>query len=99
MANPHITNILNNLIGEIFISDIEIQGVFVDYHIPAYHKSILLFEDGHDHPDAYFARANDQNALKKEQNDCLLLWLDQNDPENLTFAQEKISSFLHEAIG
>ena len=93
MAKQQITNILHKIIGETFIADLAIDGISVEFFVPKSNKAIIVHEEGHDHPDAYFAKSADCNRLQALGKDVLLLWVDYEETSWTLDVEKKLTSF------
>ncbi len=83
-------------IGDIFIEATEVHGYSVDFWVPSKNQGIILFEDQHDHPDAYFGRNTAATKLRELGYDILLLWIEEsNETWVRQHCTEKIRDFFN----
>ncbi|TXC76213.1 hypothetical protein [Luteibaculum oceani] len=71
-----IEPIINQLVGDDFITDSLVENIFVDFYFPSQGKAIIVMEEAHDHPDAYYPKSIDAAQLKSKGKEVLLLWID-----------------------
>lgn len=88
----HLEPIISQLVGPNFIAETSVENIFVDYYFPNQNKAIIVMEESHDHPDAYYPKSNDAQQLKRCGKEVLLLWID--NASNHSEITTKLKEFL-----